>query len=348
LLKTVFSTTDLPVELDDRARFSSWGDVMTQKFGRRHAVPTDARPFFAQSEFAQFGAVGLARHTATIASTNRTSADVAHDGADYFAFGVNTGAARVAFAQRGRETIVDQGCWTLVSLSEAIKIRYAEPESGGESRWLTAVVSRRQLLEVVATAENLVGILINRDQPAMRHLQQYLGIVLGPGAIEKGDQALLAHVGNTLIDLIALALGAERDAAELARVRGLRAARLQEILAEIRAGFADPALSPGRVALKLGVSARYVQNLLQESGASFTGRVIELRLQKARTMLMDRRNQGLKVSEIARASGFSEVSHFNRSFHRRFGTSPTSYRSARGDADLVAEPGRGGSVDRSA
>jgi AraC-like DNA-binding protein len=342
LLKAIFSTTDLPPELDDRTRFVSWGDVMTEKFGRRHAVPTDARPFFARSEFAQFGAVGLARHTATLASTSRTSADVAHDGADYFAFGVNRGAARVACAQRGYETIVDPGCWTLVSLSEAINIRYAEAAGGRESRWLTAVVPCRQLLDVVATAEDLVGTSIDPDRPSMRYLQRYLGIVLGPGGIEQADPALLTHVGNTLVDLIALALGAGRDAAE--RVRGLRGVRLQEILAEIKAGFADPALSPGRVALKLGVSARYLQNLLQQSGTSFTERVLELRLQKARNMLIDRRNQGSRVSEIAWASGFSEVSHFNRCFRRRFGTSPTSYRAARGDADIVAEPGSGGSV----
>jgi transcriptional regulator GlxA family with amidase domain len=111
--------------------------------------------------------------------------------------------------------------------------------------------------------------------------------------------------------------------------RGLRAARLQEILAEIRAGFADPALSPGRVALKLGVSARHVQNLLQQSGTSFTERVLELRLQKARTMLVDRSKQGLKVGDIARASGFNEVSHFNGCFRRRSGASPTSFRSAK-------------------
>jgi AraC-like DNA-binding protein len=43
-------------------------------------------------------------------------------------------------------------------------------------------------------------------------------------------------------------------------------------------------------------------------------------------MLADPRNDRLKVSDIALASGFSEVSYFNRCFRRRFGGSPTQYR----------------------
>jgi AraC-like DNA-binding protein len=54
--------------------------------------------------------------------------------------------------------------------------------------------------------------------------------------------------------------------------------------------------------------------------------VLELRLQKARSMLADRRCDRLRVSEIAYASGFNEVSYFNRCFRRRFGATPTHFR----------------------
>jgi transcriptional regulator GlxA family with amidase domain len=126
-----------------------------------------------------------------------------------------------------------------------------------------------------------------------------------------------------------LALGATGDAAELATRRGLRAARAREIVAEISAGFADLAFSQGSLACKLGLSARYVQDLLQDTGVSFSERVLELRLQKARSMLADRRHDRLKVSEIAFASGFGSITHFNQCFRRRFGTTPTQYRGGR-------------------
>jgi AraC-like DNA-binding protein len=77
---------------------------------------------------------------------------------------------------------------------------------------------------------------------------------------------------------------------------------------------------------------RYVQDLLTESGASFTERVLELRLAKAQAMLAQQRFDGMKVSDIAYTCGFNEVSYFNRRFRARFGCSPTEYRGANGKA----------------
>jgi AraC-like DNA-binding protein len=64
----------------------------------------------------------------------------------------------------------------------------------------------------------------------------------------------------------------------------------------------------------------------RDTGASFTDRVLELRLQKARAMLADPRHDRLRVSEIAYACGFNDISYFNRSFRRRFGASPLQHR----------------------
>ena len=80
------------------------------------------------------------------------------------------------------------------------------------------------------------------------------------------------------------------------------------------------------IAAKLGLSANYIQKILYETEATFTERVLELRLQKAREMLADPRNDRLKVSNIALSCGFNEVSYFNRCFRRRFGEAPTQSR----------------------
>jgi AraC-like DNA-binding protein len=110
------------------------------------------------------------------------------------------------------------------------------------------------------------------------------------------------------------------------RSRLAPAHRRSEALAAIESGFADPAFSPDDIARRLGVSARYIQNLLHETGLSFTARVLELRLQRARAMLADPRQDRMKVAEIAAASGFNEIPYFNRCFRRRFGASPTQFR----------------------
>jgi AraC-like DNA-binding protein len=121
-------------------------------------------------------------------------------------------------------------------------------------------------------------------------------------------------------------LNGNKDTAAIAGERGLRAARVQAILAEIKAGYANPEFSADMVARKLGLSTRYVQDLLTVSGTNFTERVIELRLRHAQQMLADPRHDDRKVSDIALASGFNDISYFNRRFRARFGCAPTQYR----------------------
>ncbi|WP_244661789.1 helix-turn-helix transcriptional regulator [Mesorhizobium huakuii] len=66
--------------------------------------------------------------------------------------------------------------------------------------------------------------------------------------------------------------------------------------------------------------------MLQETGISFSERVLELRLQSAHRMLSQRNSVEMRVGEIAMTSGFSDVSYFNRCFRRRFGYTPTGAR----------------------
>jgi AraC-like DNA-binding protein len=75
----------------------------------------------------------------------------------------------------------------------------------------------------------------------------------------------------------------------------------------------------------LGLSRRYIQQLLEETGQSFTERLVERRLERAFAMLTDPRRLHLAIIDIALAAGFSDVSHFNRVFRRRFGDTPSGY-----------------------
>jgi AraC-like DNA-binding protein len=189
---------------------------------------------------------------------------------------------------------------------------------------VAVTVPRSRLGELVPHPEDAAFRLIETDSGRFRYLASYANLLLtGDGSF---DAPLAEHAKSALTDLVALAIGAGRDATMLAEARGMRAARLHEIRAQIKAGFADPAFSSSLLARRLGISATYLQKLLYETGATFTEHVLELRLQKAQAMLADPRHNGLKVSDIALACGFNEVSYFNRCFRRRFGASPTQCR----------------------
>jgi AraC-like DNA-binding protein len=145
---------------------------------------------------------------------------------------------------------------------------------------------------------------------------------------EPPSPELAPIIGDHLLDLVAAALGPTAEAAELIARRGLKAVRLRAILAEIARRFSEPDFDLDNVAGALGLSRRYVQQLLEETGKSFTEHLVERRLDRAFAMLTDRRCLHLAIIDIAFAAGFGDVSHFNRMFRRRFGETPSGARAA--------------------
>lgn len=323
--KIAFSTDNLPVRFDDRARLSEWRHFLYAVFGGMEVSCLPDRAFSQYLEATQFGSALLVRLAGT---TDRfsTSPEVARVMRPDFFLCLRSDPGPVSFSQRGRDVTFDPATAVLGTCNDPVDLR-ARDRNG----FLQVAVPQARLEDHVAGLEDLVAKPLDSRTPAMRHLRRYLTLLVesdGPA----DDPDLAAHIETTLLDLMTLALGAGRDASEIAQMRGLRAARLQDVLSNIRAGFANPDFSPDEIASRLGVTPRYVQTLLQEAGSTFTERVLELRLQRARSMLSDPRNDRMKIGEISEACGFSEISYFNRCFRRRFGLTPTA---ARGQPEVL-------------
>lgn len=310
-----FASDNLPAELDERARFSVWRDLFSKMYGSREMSCLSDRPFRLRMEGARLDGVDILQMRGTINRANWTTR-CSRRQPDFF---LCLNRTQMTLSQLHRDAELPAGAATVGSFTEF-----------GEARWREyndvslIVIPQARLQERVPNVEDVVAKPVHHSV-ALHHLRRYLEIVRAADDIE-ADSSLGMHIARTLVDLVVLVLGAEGDAAELARSRGLRAARLQQIIAEIRANFADPAFSTHALAGKLGVTPRYVQRLLHESRATFQERVMELRLQRARVMLADPRYDILKVADVASACGFNEIPYFNRCFRRRFGDTPTQYR----------------------
>jgi AraC-like DNA-binding protein len=132
--------------------------------------------------------------------------------------------------------------------------------------------------------------------------------------------------GNIFIDLLALALGANDDGREAARPAARRIL-FEQICAQIRSMIANPRLTITAAADGVRMAPRTLQTLFQNHGTSFTAFVIEQRLLLADRLLA--RGQGMTVTDVAYAVGFSDLSHFSRMFHRRFGLTARDRRRER-------------------
>jgi AraC-like DNA-binding protein len=87
----------------------------------------------------------------------------------------------------------------------------------------------------------------------------------------------------------------------------------------------------GNVARELHVSTRTLQRRLSAAERTFSDLVQEIRTQEARRLLLESK---LNLTAIGYACGFADSSHFNRTFKRRFGASPGSWRRRQ----LASEP----------
>lgn len=316
-----FSSSSLPSDLDDRQRFSLWRDIYTSQFGGLDFSISETLRFSASLDISLVGPVALGRMDGTIERVSRNARDVAHDGQDSFSLVFNRGAAMSGTLARRDYEVPGGG---------AVLMPYSEPGSmfrratGAQDDWLNIIVPAQLLRSTVSKPDDLVARAIPAGSEALTLLAGYTELLRRQGTI--ASPALVSLATNTLLDLMALALGARGEEQEIASGRGLRNARLHAILGQIAARYADVAFSTRDVALALGLSPRYVNELLHQSGTNFSDRVLELRLQHARALLCNPRHDATRIGDIAYMSGFADISYFNRNFRRRFGTTPSGAR----------------------
>src|SRR5262245_7759700 len=96
-----------------------------------------------------------------------------------------------------------------------------------------------------------------------------------------------------------LAVGAARDPATPIEVGGRSVVRLSAIKADIANHLACPELTVGAVAVRHGITPRYVQLLFEREGLTFSKFVREQRLERACRMLGDPLHARWSITAIA-------------------------------------------------
>lgn len=315
-----FVSEDFDPGLSDQQKFALWCESMEAITCCVDITRSDAQPFSAFVHWADFVGVSVSRFGGTIRQIRRSKTAIARGPDDDFCLMFHRGAGTLSVDHIGRETALSAERAFLGTNGLPVIL-----QSDADFASTTLTVSRARLLSIVDNVDDLLVRPLDEQSAAVAHLKRYIDISVDLLRTPQ-DGALESHTNTTLLDLTALALGARGDAAHLAQARGLRASRTQDIIAQIARNFTDPDFSVGTIAQRLKLSPRYVQDLLQDTGLSFTERLLEHRLQHAMQMLTSEQGDRLKISEIALTSGFSEISYFNQRFRRRFGETPTQSR----------------------
>jgi AraC-like DNA-binding protein len=105
-------------------------------------------------------------------------------------------------------------------------------------------------------------------------------------------------------------------------------ARLHSLKADILENLGKPGFSLERIAIRHGITPRYVQKLFESEGGTFSQYLVQQRLARVHRLLCDPHLAARNISDIVFDTGFGDLSHFNRAFRLRYGKSPSDVRAA--------------------
>jgi AraC-like DNA-binding protein len=308
-----FSTEALP----ERDRFTVFREEFVRCVMNMDAIDRSGGRPRIDLALMPLGLASVGRFRATPTDFIRDQSRVKDGTDDFFLQIVDVG--RVHCEHAGHEFSQGTAFGAFFHWERPVRMRGETRAAGNRN----VTISAAALRTLVPHPEDIAGQLLP-PSPALRLLDGYLQSLL---SLEEAPPAELARlVGKQLVDLVAAVLGATANAKDLIEKRGLKAAQLQAILAEIERRFSNPRFNLDSVAGRVGVSRRHVQSLLAETGMSFVEHVTERRVQRARAMLAAPHLANMRIIDIALAVGFGDISQFNRMFRRRFGEAPTSVR----------------------
>lgn len=300
-------------------RVPIWRDLFARSMLPFGWEPLAEGPFHLSAKLSTLPGLGIASMSGSGWRRWRCSRQIVADGRDDLVLSIPTQGS-AAVSQLDREMTVRDGAAYLMRGTEPGQTTFPST-----ARFLTVAIPSRALGSIIREREPMTPLFVPGDTHALKLLIGYLEL-LQQGhtlAAPKLQQNAVSHV----YDLAALAIGATCDAAEIANGRGVRAARLEAIRADILANLSQVRLSPKTVARRHGVSERHVHRLFEGTGETFGEVVTEARLKRAFYLLRDPLHVG-KISDIAHTVGYGDLSTFNRAFRRRFGDLPSGVRAS--------------------
>jgi AraC-like DNA-binding protein len=326
-------------------RLRTWYDVFDRSVTRRTLSPLSDQPFdmrvtvsdLQEGEASQAANTGVhvQRMRFGAGFTAKRTFDLVADGNDDVVLYIHRTGRRMV-SQFGREIEVAPGGG--VAISNAAPSITVVPEP---SRFACIAVPRRPLTALVPNLENALARPLSGESGVLRLLDNYLAV------LEHGRSATVAELRHSVVthvhDLIAVALGAACDYLDIARGRGIRAARLQAIKSDIAKHLADGDVTAGTIAARHRVTPRYIHKLFEGEGTTLSHYVLGRRLSRVHRMLTDPRNRDQTIGALVFSAGFGDLSTFNHAFRRHYGATPSDVRTiARREQREAIGPCQGG------
>jgi AraC-like DNA-binding protein len=237
-------------------------------------------------------------------------------------------AGLLALEQDGRQLVLGVGDVTLLDPNLPYAARFS-----AASKLLVVKVTRDALEARVGRIRDLTAIALKPSKPENRWTSSFLAML--PTVSGRLTVTAEEIASNQVLDLVAMSLLCTGDSSR-SRISSWSLSLLR-VRSAIEARLSDPKLNAAAVAEAAGVSVRYANGLLAKECTSIMRLALAMRLQRCRQALEDPLQKHRTLREIARGWGFSDMTHFGRSFRAMYGVLPRDFRKARENLNRSGE-----------
>ncbi|QTB53380.1 helix-turn-helix domain-containing protein [Burkholderia pseudomallei] len=295
-------------------RVTYWQDVIRRIYCQSESIiplnaARDFRAFLSQQVF---GHVGIGHVEAPAVAYSRKISDVRQSPSEDFLVSIlEAGDARIE--QNGKRAI--QNCGDIVIYDTARPFDY---EFLSDYKITLLSFPRSQMLHRIPNIEKLTAVPINTHSQIGALAST---VIRGAAQMDPVvDASARAKIGSSVIDIFSAAVEMELCSGGLIESRQIDV--LERAKRYITGNLSDSSLDISKIANAIGISNRTLNRAFAAEGTTAVRWLWQARLRECYMALNDGRMR--RVSDIASAYGFNDVSHFNRAFKLMYGVTPTS------------------------
>jgi AraC-like DNA-binding protein len=298
--------------------FDHWHNVTCRNYSLTECRKASDGRFSAHIEIRKIGALAISDIAAetlpgnTIA-VSRSAADIRKDPRDYFMLWLMLDG-QVELEQRCHSSIMRTGDLFLYDQSQTFFLDFAH-----WSRALMVTIPRPLLTSRLPMVHRLVGRRLAAN-PSLTALVGSLVTRLYHLDDETGDDTV-SRISESALDILCVALEANVDPAP-GSTRHAR--QLEDAKRYILAHLGDPEMDLESIAKAQDMAPRTLYRLFASEGATPMRWLWQQRLVHSYKALSE--GKFTRVTDVAFNYGFSDISHFSRSFKTAFGQSPRTFK----------------------
>jgi AraC family transcriptional regulator, positive regulator of tynA and feaB len=314
-MRQLFSTNDV----HPRDRYAYWYDVACRNIMMHDEVPESRLGFEAEMQIGSLAEIRLISFKTSPRKFACTARHVARANDDDLFVNLQL-SGRAMFEQNSREVMLETGDFTLLDP--------VLPHTGTSTNLLLLKVPRSALEARLGKTSQMVARCIKPRDAEGGLTSSLLGML--PSYVDRLQPATSKILSSQVLDLLAVSVTHTMGTAP--KVSSSQAVVSMKLRAALESRLADHELDSDAVAAAAGISVRYANQVLAREGTSIARLIQARRLERCRRALHDPSQVHRTVSEIAYGWGFTDLTHFGRSFRAAFGMLPSEFRNF-GEAD---------------